>query len=99
MSDMKNKADGIEAVNDDELEAAAGGMRIFANDEEEKWAKDRAAADGRTIMLPVMTMMCVCSHKYKYARSTHKEILQGHITTVYKDAKCYFCNKTKDRAF
>ncbi len=95
MADINEKENGIEAISDDELDAAAGGMRIFANDDEEKWAREKAAADGRTLMLKPGSWMCVCSHKYKFAKSRGLTEWGNR----YYDVKCYFCNKTKEYVY
>ncbi len=92
MSDAEKKASGVEPLDDSEMEAVAGGNRIFANDKEEKKAKEQAAADGRTHMLRIGSLLCVCSHKYKYARDKVTQKYPSKVT--YYDIKCYYCGKT-----
>ncbi len=96
MADMENKVDGIEAIGDDELEAASGGKWIFTTKKQREQAKKEAAADGRTHLIPSGTWMCVCSHQYKYARD--KQYIAdkdtGRMVYKYQDCMCYYCGKT-----
>jgi len=79
---------GVVPMSDNDLEAVAGG----ANKDN---SPNRAAEDGRLIPLPVMTGLCRCHHKNKWARS--KETLKGELgLTNYRfiDIKCYKCYNT-----
>ncbi len=108
MPDMENKVDAmendLEAITDDELEAVAGGGKIFANAAEEKRAKEQAYADGRTYMMPSGYKLfpdlddrnyCMCSHKYKWAMyKVNEGPGKGHY---YRNIKCYNCQGAWDR--
>ncbi len=92
MSDLEKKTNGVEAISDDELDAVAGGNRIFANKKEEQKAREEAAADGRKYMIRQMNWICICSHKYKFARE-HIEEGFGK-KEIFRDIKCYNCGAT-----
>ena len=92
MADMENKANGLKAISDDELEAVAGGM----SKAEKKRVQEKAAADGRTFKKPAFNLLCVCNNDYKYARSKMPETGGpiGRDYNLYMDIKCYKCGKT-----
>ncbi len=95
MSENNENTNVIEAISEDELETVAGGNRVFANAKEEKKAKEQAAADGRTHMVRAGNWMCVCSHKYKFAREKVEQKRAPQVT--FYDIKCYYCGATKDQ--
>ena len=84
MSDVENKVNGLEAINDDELEAVAGGF--YSKDE----FKIQAKADGRPIRATYQPKAC-CGIPYVFAREQQKQ----NGTTYYHDVKCYKCGTRK----
>ncbi len=97
MSDTNTNPHGIEPIDDNDLDAAAGGNRLFANEKEEEQAKQQAAADGRMYMLPAGNMLCVCSHKYKWCEYITPGDSPIFPDYAYNNVKCYHCGKTKKK--
>ncbi len=87
MSDLEKKANGIEAISDDELDAVAGGCW----EEVRVLLKRQATADGRQDKLNARTAktMC-CGSEHVYAKDSFE---QGG-TIYYRDVRCYSCGKT-----
>ncbi len=92
---------GVKPIEDDELNAVAGGGRIIITDAEEKIVKQLAARDGRTINMPwgealyINATICICNHKYKWGR----EIVPADYGKYLTDIKCYNCDKTWDKYY
>ncbi len=88
MSDMEDKANEIEAISDDELDAVAGGASKWLTAPE---AKAAAQADGRVVAIRSedeswLRLLCHCPYYFKWAR--------GEKGNNYTDVKCYVCGKT-----
>ena len=90
MSDIEKKANGIEVVSDDELDAVAGGSGGFVGFDV------LAKREGRIIAVPAGAGACSCPPSVAgggvYARSTETV---GSVTYYY-DVKCYWCQSAKD---
>ncbi len=94
MSEMEKKMNGVEAMDDDELDAAVGG----AGDSGMTLSQAKAAAkqEGRKQMPPETSKaagkMCSCPVEWKFYGSVQRVNLD--LSRVYKDVKCYTCNAT-----
>ncbi len=93
MPDIEKNANGIEAVNDDELDAVAGGADAGMNLSQ---AKAAAKQDGRKQMPPetskAANKLCSCPVEWKFYRSVER--VNMDMSRVYKDVKCYKCDAT-----
>ncbi len=89
---------GIEPMDDDMLDAVAGGMADGGGTPEQAEAK--AKADGRLIPFnkkdsTPANVVCSCPIEYKWARSdTVLSVRFPEPQKGYSDIKCYRCGKT-----
>ncbi len=86
---MEENKIGLEAISDDELEAAAGGAGDDVN------YRELAKAEGRHINVHHRVVQCGCGADATkvFCRSTH--VIDG--VTNYFDIKCYVCGQTWER--
>ncbi len=91
MSDSERKVSGIEPLDDDELDAAAGGFFGTPPTMSPQEARAKAASEGRELSVPAQPgVKCDCFPGYYYAQSVGKQ----NNRTVYNNVKCYICGKT-----
>ncbi len=96
MSEMYKKQNGIEPINDNELEAVAGGA---AKNITPQQAEAQAKADGRLIPFKskdsaAAYQICGCDIEYKWARSdTVLSVRFSEPQKGYSDIKCYCCGR------
>lgn len=86
---------GVLPLDDDELDAAAGGSDRWSSASSYAEAKERAEADGRVYGMPTASFTCACNHQYKYAKSKilRTSAYDGDGYYAYGDIKCYKCGK------
>ncbi len=86
---------GLQPLDDDELDAAAGGgfsddNRFFNLTEKDAEIAKQARSDGRPYRLNAYAVNCSCNAKYKYYRKNEYYLL----VRAYSDVKCYKCGRT-----
>ncbi len=91
MSDMEDKVDGVEAVNDDELDAVAGGLLGGWREPNLEHEQGQARRDGRTIQVPedFASKLCSCGSQWVFARSASCVL----NFRAYNDVFCYRCRR------
>ncbi len=88
---------GVEPLDDDILDAVAGGAASGMTPEQ---AKAQAAADGRPDKLDIGAMLCSCDNKYKFCKRVPVSIRLGNKimrSYEYRDQKCYMCGAAKEK--
>ncbi len=86
---------GLQPLDDDELDAAAGGgfsddNMFFNLTEKDAEVAKQARRDGRPYRLNAYAVNCSCNAKYKYYRKNEYYLL----VRAYSDVKCYKCGRT-----
>lgn len=83
---------GIELLDDEQMNAVAGGAVDGGMTPEQ--AKAQAIADGRPDKLDIGVMLCSCDQAYKFCKRVPISIRLGNYTMrsyEYRDQKCYMC--------
>ena len=77
---------GIVPLDDDDMEAVAGGVQTKKNSEQQ------AEDDGRIYNVPPGDDLCTCNYRHKWAR----EVVKTNLTECNcSDVKCYKCGAVK----
>ncbi len=87
---MDINKNGIEPIEENELDAVAGGWGEGPEEDAIKEAFFAARKDGRIIQLMDDTGLCKCPIRYVFAQSSKKTFLG----TTFYNVKCYKCGKT-----